>query len=708
MKDTNILGCACMLLLSGMTDAAGLEDIEHIVVFMQENRAFDHYYGTMKGVRGFNDRSAPMMENKKNPFFQPYNGTDFDFLLPFHVSLKNTSATCMSAPAMSYNADIRMWNEGKMNAWNTARDPGFGMAHFNREDLPYYYALGDNFLVGDMYYQSTFTQTNPNRFHLFSGSNGLSVNSTHNILDDKVPLFGVNWITMAEVLENSKISWKVYQQLDNFNDNGFEWFEQFRTSLPGSALFDKGLFRSFDLVEEFKKDLIHNTLPAVSWIIAPAHLSEHAQHHPQDGEDLSSRLIKLLSLPEAKEAYSKTAFILNYDEGGQFYDHLWTPTPPTSEKDGKSTVTTVGEITKDEQFNIPKGNPIGPGFRVPLFIVSPWTRKDGGIIYSEVTDHTSVLKLIEKRFNVSIPNISPWRRAVMGDLINAFDFQNPDYSFPVMPDTSNNTKDSKKECDSMPPPQLPKVQVIPTQEQGTKVSRALPYYFDVSDSVVGNTVTISMKNVGPKTGSSPAAVFHVYDYLSLSSPPRKYTIEQSKMLQDSWDMNSNHYNLSLHGPNGFVRTFASSGRNDFVIEMVEVSDKNSVQFSAKCVSDSGKCSGLVIKDMAYGEGTHQENGFIKFGEKVVKTFNISKSGNWYDFSIRNSESSFERRFMGRLETGKDSITDPAMAVSVSKTADPFPQKYRNYVENSFKSTDGKSHCENNVFGFVKDVCFKLN
>ena len=127
-------------------------------------------------------------------------------------------------------------------------------------------------------------------------------------------------------------------------------------------------------------------------------------------------LLTKLVFGKYPDTYAKSIFILNYDEGGQFYDHLWTPTAPMNDNDGKSTVSTVGEVTINTNFNIPPGNPIGPGFRVPLFIISPFTRKNGGIVFSQVTDHTSVIKLVEKRFKVHCPNISPWRRAVMSDL----------------------------------------------------------------------------------------------------------------------------------------------------------------------------------------------------------------------------------------------------------------------------------------------------
>ena len=142
-------------------------------------------------------------------------------------------------------------------------------------------------------------------------------------------------------------------------------------------------------------------------------------------------------------------------------------------QDGKSTVTTDGELTIEEQFNIPAGHPIGLGWRVPFFIVSPWTRGDN--VFSEVADHTSLIQFIEKRFDVKCPNISPWRRAVTSDLVSAFDFDHPDYSWPDFPSTKNNVNASKEQCDNNPPPVVPTEQFMPKQKLGVKRSRPTPY-----------------------------------------------------------------------------------------------------------------------------------------------------------------------------------------------------------------------------------------
>lgn len=425
-----------------------------------------------------------------------------------------TSGTCAHAPQMDYPTDIQMWNRGYFDRWNSARDPGLGMSYFMREDLDFYYELADAFTICDQYHQSTFTQTNPNRLHLFSGSNGLSA-GYNPVLDNGEPHPGWKWPTFAETLEEAGVDWKVYQESDNFDDNGFEWFATFQEAQPGSPLYDKGKAIVPDLVQAFEKDVSEGTLRPVSWIIAPEPLSEHANNRPAYGEDLTARLLKVLG--NNPEVFKKTVFFLNYDEQGGFFDHIPPPTPPANAQDGKSTVTTVGEITKF-------GMPIGLGFRVPMIVISPWTQ--GGFVNSEVFDHTSVIKFVEKRFGVSCPNISPWRRVVSGDLLSTLDFSNPNYTWPTLPDTSDYVPKAKKECNTLPPPHVPSVQSLPVQEKGTKKSRPLPYTFHVDGfvDIRSKSFNLTFTNQG-KAG----VAFQVYDLVT-QSIPKKYTVESIRIL----------------------------------------------------------------------------------------------------------------------------------------------------------------------------------
>jgi phospholipase C len=292
--------------LPGMTGT--IDDVRHIVIFTQENRSFDHYFGSLRGVRGFNDRMAITLPGGDPVWKQ---ATSTSYILPFHIDTKTTSATCTKAPSMSYLTDIAMWNKGLCNGWNSVREPGLGMSYFSRNDLRFYYALADAFTICDQYYASTFTQTNPNRLHLFSGSSGLSAGFEPS-LDNAEPTSGFKWQTLAELLEASRISWRVYQQTDNFDDNALAMFQRFKSAPVSSPLYRKGMATVTDIVNAFTEDVAANTLPQVSWIIAPTALSEHPNYHPQAGENLSACL--LAGLAANPEVSSRTVFLLNYDE----------------------------------------------------------------------------------------------------------------------------------------------------------------------------------------------------------------------------------------------------------------------------------------------------------------------------------------------------------------------------------------------------------
>lgn len=671
-----ILASPLVLALAAEWPRTGtIEDVKHIVIFMQENRAFDHYYGTLRGVRGFNDRAAPPLPTGRPVFYQPTNISDrSEYQLPYHVDTFTTSAICMDAPAMGFVPDMNIWNKGNMDAWNTGRDAGYGMSFFDRSDLPYYFALADAFTVGDQYFQSTFTETNPNRLHLFSGSNGLSTGHEPAMSNDE-PVPGRNWTTVAEVLEAAGVSWRVYQEADNFDDNGFAWFNTFQQAKPGQPLWDKGQKRVASIVDEFAADIKAGTLPQVSYLVAPTALSEHATNHPADGEDLTARLLKVLQASPA--TYAKTAFILNYDEGGQFFDHHWTPTPPTNVSgiwDGLSTVDPNGEL-------IPYGLPIGMGFRVPLMVISPWSR--GNYVVSQVFDHTSTIQFIEKRFGVHVPNMSPWRRAVAGDLTSAFDFNSFDASWPVLPDTSANVNGSAHQCSALPKPIVPTIQSVPIQEEGTRLARPLPYAFDVTEAVEAATLklTLTIANTG-----SQAAAFSLHKHYAANEAldtawPRKYTVEAHRSLTDAFlaDATTGAYAWSLHGPNGFVRLYAGNMRAGGLTTAAPTAALSAagvdVTGAVTLTLTNGQAAAtpceFVVVDNAYGLGGPWALSAAP-GASLTHTVSLVTTGSWYDFSVTGCDGGggYLRRFMGHAETGKVTTTDPAMTNHFVAFAEP--------------------------------------
>jgi phospholipase C len=629
-----------------------IDDIQHIVIFMQENRAFDHYYGSMRGVRGFNDRMAITLPNGNPVWKQPTNTTG-GYQLPFHMDTTTTSATCASPAAMDYPTDIAMWNKGLYNAWNTARSPGLGMSFFTRNDLPFYYALADAFTVCDQYHSSTLTQTNPNRLFLFSGSNGLSVGQTPT-LDNTEPTPGFSWPTVAETLEAANISWKVYQQVDNFDDNGLAWFQSFKTAATTSNLYTKGLATVPDLAQAFAADVAAGTLPQVSYIIAPTALSEHASNHPQAGEDLTARL--LAGLVANPAVWSKTVFFLNYDEQGGFFDHDPPPTPPGAAGEGIATMSTSGEIYG--------GKPIGPGFRVPMTVISPWTK--GGYVCSQVFDHTSLTQFIEQRFGIHCPNISDWRRAICGDLTSAFNFSNSDTSWPTFPDTSGYVSLANSQCSSLPAPTVPTTQSMPVQESGMRPSRALPYEFHASGRVDTSSATFWLIVAN---GGRAGAAFSAYDLATPLNPPRRYAIDAGAQITDSWvgaTLTGTTYALALRGANGFLRYFAGDvaatvGANAANPEIRVCYDvANSAVYLTLMNTGAVACTFTVVSNAYRTDGPWTFT--VAPGANVETNWAVGASANWYDFSVTvGGQAAFLRRFAGRLENGKELTSDPAAA-----------------------------------------------
>ena len=141
---------------------------------------------------------------------------------------------------------------------------------------------------------------------------------------------------------------------------------------PGSSSETAKTSEAQYLVEDFAADVRADRLPQVSWIVAPYKYTEHPEATPAHGESLVSRLIAALVANPA--VWAKTAFIINYDENDGFFDHVPGPVPAIDRAQGLSTVDMAGESYK--------GAPVGLGIRVPLLVVSPWTR--GGWVNSEV------------------------------------------------------------------------------------------------------------------------------------------------------------------------------------------------------------------------------------------------------------------------------------------------------------------------------------
>lgn len=226
-------------------------DAEHIVILMQENRSFDHAYGSLRGVRGFNDPRAIDLPNKRPVWLQ--TNDKGETYAPFRLNLKDTKATWMNSLPHSWGDQVDAFNGGKYNKWLQAKASGnrnfasmpLTLGYYTREDLPFYYALADAFTVCDQNFCSSQTGTTPNRLYLWSGTirDPRHPESRANVWNSDVD-YGkeASWKTFPERLEDENISWKIYQNeislptglegeaeswLANFTDNPIEWFSQF-------------------------------------------------------------------------------------------------------------------------------------------------------------------------------------------------------------------------------------------------------------------------------------------------------------------------------------------------------------------------------------------------------------------------------------------------------------------------------------------------
>jgi phospholipase C len=389
-----------------------LRDIEHIVILMQENRSFDHYFGAMPGVRGFADPGAIRLPDGSPVFRQPYPGHAQGYLSPFHLDTKATTAQATPLTDHFWPSQHLAWNDGKMDQWVPAKGP-FTMGYFTQADIPFQWALAQAFTVCDRYHCSVLGPTNPNRLYMWTGT--IDPHGTAGgPVTDNTPAWNnvtLSWTTYPERLQRAGVSWQVYQEEDNYDDNALAWFKQIAGARPDSDLWQRAMRRR--PAGTFEADARAGRLPQVSWLIAPTAQSEHPDYFPAAGAEYTAA--KLDAIASNEDLWHKTLFILTYDENDGLFDHVPPPVAPRG--------------TPEEYVG---GEPIGLGFRVPAVVVSPWSA--GGRVCSDLLDHTSLIRVIEKRFGVREPHISAFRRRVCGDFTTALHFSGPPAGYPRSPE----------------------------------------------------------------------------------------------------------------------------------------------------------------------------------------------------------------------------------------------------------------------------------
>ncbi|MDA3557383.1 phospholipase C, phosphocholine-specific [Acinetobacter sp. AOR15_HL] len=687
------------LAIDAKVESGTIQDVKHILILTQENRSFDNYFGTLKGVRGFGDRfTIPMTEGRK--VWEQYDAKK-NKILPYHLDSRLGNAQRVSGTPHSWSDGQAAWDNGRMSDWVAHKKPQ-SMGYYKKQEVEYQFALANAFTICDAYHCAMHAGTNPNRKFIWTGTNGptgAGVASVVNEFDGIGPSNeGYEWTTYPERLQQAGVSWKIYQNMpDNFTDNPLAGFKQYRRAneqsgqpVSNDALVCPAYDEKIDATQPlykgiantmpdggflgtFKTDIAQGKLPQVSWLVAPATYSEHpGPSSPVQGAWYIQEVLNALT--ENPQVWSQTVLLVNFDENDGFFDHIPSPSAPSKDEKGvvQGKTTLSDQQVSYEYFNHPAvataksqpatdGRVYGPGVRVPMYVISPWSR--GGWVNSQVFDHTSILQFLEKRFGVQEPNISPYRRAVCGDLTTAFDFKTPN----LLPVNELVGKKTKAEADAirvaqalLPQVPVPSQQQFAQQEMGIRPSRALPYILHTSAKVdaAQKTVKLMFSNTGKQ-----AAVFHVYNRLDLTAIPRRYMVEAGKQLDDVWNATNGQYDLWVLGPNGFHRAFKGNlsqvNQTQALPEIRVCVEECDANLYLKVRHDGNKSAKLTVKANAYLpnktwtiETDHSEKELV---------WDMSEFGGWYDFTVTLADdATFTRRFAGRIETQEDSISDPYM------------------------------------------------
>lgn len=642
-----------------------IADVAHVVILTQENRAFDHYFGTMRGVHGYGDRFAvpapPLPQApRRSVLVQPNEkeGETPALLAPFRLDTPADFRLYRPLGTPHGFTDSQAaWDNGRMGEWPRHKR-NHAMAHFTREDIPFQYALAEAFTICDAYHCALHLSTNPNRLYLWTGSHDAMARSHGPAIDNGYDALtqdprghgGYTWTTYPERLMAAGIDFQIYQDMDdNFTDNPLVGFKRYREADRAAqgplAELARRTIKTCPLTR-FTADAAADKLPPVSWIVGPAATTEHpSASTPLQGADYIAQILDALTANP--EVWARTVLIINFDENDGLFDHVPPPAPPAQHPatSGGTTIPADDEYhthSQDAEDAVFLGRPYGLGPRVPLYAISPWSK--GGYVSSEVFDHTSVIRFLEARFGVAEPNISAWRRAVCGDLTSCFDFAHPDRAdfLASLPPTRALSQKAAT-LEGIAPP-LPAILTAPVQETGLRRRRPTPYAIDA---------WLTPGDAGPSlvfanAGTTRAAVFHLYDMDRLDEPPARYTVGARQTLQGA--PLKDGCDLFLVGPNGFHRRLQGSPG----------------QFSAR-LEARGKVAELVIgnlsgepvriavTDKSYGRPARTVT--VKRGETRHVPLDLADSHGWYDLELSLPTQTW--RMAGHVEDGKSSFSDPA-------------------------------------------------
>ena len=679
-----------------------LRDIKHVVVVMQENRSFDHYFGSMRGVRGFGDRSIITLPGGNTVFQQPDTPTaGADAQYPWWLSgtdqwkgpippSAELGAANYGGTDHSWLTQHEAWYGGLMNGWIQAKGGPTTMGFLTRADLPFHYALADAYTIGDGYHCSVNGATGPNRLYLMSGTinagqshpgyHGAAPHVAYDGGGDEQRNF-LTWPSYVETLQDAGVSWRTYHCADDYGDNAPPYFAVFATMDPtqidpatgqpgvpdpDSPLYVNGVAdvstdtgvetrNADDIAAALRADVLAGRLPQVSYVISNQFFSEHPVAAPGNSAYFLRAVLEALNADP--DVFNSTLVIVNYDENDGQFDHVPPPVPAPGEPDEFVGAT-----------------PVGLGFRVPIILVSPWTR--GGWVTSETADHTSVIQFLEK-WTAALdqpaisPNLSTWRRQVCGDLTDAFDFARPVYGLPDLPETGPLVAGTEY----IP---LPDVNAMPSQEPGAKPARPVPVQPNANltgFSAAGGVVIarLAFSNSGPHVRK--ATHFAVYNNRAglpaLADYPARFPGQYTVAAGDRGTAGTapvgatagdTTYDLTVIGPNRFLRRFtgdtATAGVHLSVrAEYLDEAPGAGPQLQLTLANLSHQAVTFTVTANAYGQDQPRTYRVPASRSGVHHGDPIGTAGGWYDLTVTASlDAAWSQRFVGHLENGAPSIT----------------------------------------------------
>ena len=529
----------------------------------------------------------------------------------------------------------RAWNDGRMDQWLPAKGR-LGMGAYGPAELPFQTALADAFTLCEAYHCSMQAGTNPNRLFLWTGANdprgeagGPALVNTHDRLGPPPRAMP------GPPIPNgcSRPAWtgasiRTWPTTSTTTPGRLSPIPR-GACLGGDALRERAL--STRTLQDLARDVAAGSLPQVSWIIAPAADSEHPEVSSPRAPTRNGCWTSSRATRRSGAAASSSSPTTRTTASTTTCRRRPTPRNDGARSGGLSTVELDGEYhdahrPQRRHARRPAalhGRAFGMGPRVPMLVVSPWSR--GGWVNAQVFDHTSVIRFLEARHGVMEPNISAWRRAVAGDLTSALDF--------------SGERDHPDE-----PPGGHAIQ--------TRRSCALPYALETVGRMTadGESYRLTFRNPG-----SAGAVLHVYDRLDLAAPPR-HTLGAGSRLDDGWRLSARgDYGLWLLGPDGFHREFRGGAQDGGLLE-------------AQLVPVS---AGLRLRLINYGEAHQPMKVESRIGDGWRAVAHVQAGGaielkyagseGWYDLEITVPDMpAFGRRLAGRIASGKPGVPDPRL------------------------------------------------